>query len=358
MPKALVIALTGGGTAGHVSPHLALLPALQSRGHSVFYIGSAGIEREMMVGAGVEFHQIQTGKLRRYFSIQNFIDLFKVFWGTLQAAKVLAHRRPNIVFSKGGFVSVPVAIAARLLGIPVVSHESDLTPGLATKIISRFARRILYTFPESGKYLDPQTSELVGTPVRSELYLGSRERGFQVCGFQDQDTSPVILVTGGSQGAQRINETLKMSLPDLLQRYRVVHLTGKGKSIGFEHPRYKAFEFVSGELADIFAIADIVIGRAGANSIFEFLSLNKPMLLIPLELGSRGDQIHNAEAFERQGWAEVLRESDISSVRFLAAIDALTANSQTIKQTQAAFDGRSAVEKILAVIESLAKAPR
>lgn len=354
MPDSLVIALTGGGTAGHVSPHLALMPSLIGRGHRVFYIGSVGIERDMMKNAGVEFHQIMSGKLRRYFSVQNFFDLFKVICGTFQAFGVLRRQKPNVVFSKGGFVSVPVALAAWVMRIPVVTHESDMTPGLATKIIERFAKRILYTFPETGRHFRPAIAEHVGTPVRSELFSGSRESGFRLCGFAEKELLPVILVAGGSQGAQRINETLKIVLPELLERYRIVHLTGKGKGIGFAHPRYKAFEFVTGELADILAITDVVIARAGANSIFEFLSLKKPMLLIPLEVGSRGDQVHNAEAFQRQGWARILRESEVSSVRFLAAVEELLAGKDDILQRQANFNGRQATERVVMALESCA----
>ena len=355
MPDPIVVALTGGGTAGHVSPHLALLPLLKSRGHSFFYIGSNGIEKEMITAVGVEFHQITTGKLRRYFSIQNLIDVFKVTLGICQAFFILRKKNPSVVFSKGGFVSVPVAVAARLLGIPVVSHESDLTPGLATKIIEKFAKKILYSFPETKKYFPNGRAELVGTPIRAELFAGVRDRGLALCGFEVSDNSPVILVSGGTQGAQKINETLKIILPDLLKRYRVIHLTGRGKSIEFTDPRYKSFEFVSKELPDIYACSSFVIGRAGANFIFEFLSLRLPMLLIPLEVGSRGDQVYNAEAFERQGWANVLREADISSVKITSAIDALVAGREAFLAAQSKYDGKFAAEKILDILEGIAE---
>lgn len=358
------IALTGGGTAGHVSPHLALIPLMRERGWSLFYIGSAGIEKEMITKTDVPFRTIMTGKLRRYFSFQNFLDIFKVLIGTLQAMRVLLLERPNIVFSKGGFVSVPVAIAAKLCNIPVITHESDLTPGLATKIIAKFAARILYTFPETKRDLPEAIARHAGTPVRDSLFLGDRERGRQLCGFStinrelsknsNSDSLPVLLITGGSQGAQKINAAVLEAVPELVKKFLVVHLTGRGKTIPFTHPHYKAFEFVGPELADIYAMSDLVIGRAGANSIFEFLALNIPMLLIPLEAGSRGDQVHNALAFQKSGWAQVLRESELTSSTLLSAITTLQQAAGAMKSAQATYDGRGSAAIVLEEISKIA----
>lgn len=348
------LCLTGGGTAGHVTPHFALLPKIRERGWDVFYIGSSGLEKPLVEAEGIPFRVIQTGKLRRYLSWENFVDLFRVVIGVLQALRIMLLERPDAVFSKGGFVSVPVAVAAWLLRIPVVSHESDLTPGLATRIIARFARRLVYTFPETARYL-PSGAQETGTPIRPELFEGDKERGAQLCGFDPTDSSPVLLVMGGSLGAQRVNEALLQALPVLTRIWRVVHLTGRGKTIAFQDPRYKAFEFVTTEMKDLLALADLVVSRAGANSIFELVALGKPMLLIPLELGSRGDQVVNAESFERNGWAHVLRDCDLNATNLLQAIADLAAAAAVVRAEQRSFAGRDAADKILAVVEQVAK---
>lgn len=347
--RALVLCLTGGGTAGHVTPHFALLPGIKQRGWTAFYIGSNGLEKPLVEAQGLEFHAIATGKLRRYFSMKNFVDVFKVGLGALQALAILSRRRPDAVFSKGGFVAVPVAVAAWVLRIPVVSHESDLTPGLANRLIAPFAKKIVYTFPETSKYMKPSAMR-VGTPIRAELLQGSRERGLALCGFSSDEQVPTLLVMGGSQGAQRINEALLKILPVLLQSTRVIHLTGKGKGLGFRHPRYKAFEFVSSELKDLFAATDLFMGRAGANSIFEVLALKIPMLLVPLEIGSRGDQVLNAKSFETNGWALVLRETQLTPETLQAAIDDLKVKAAGIRAKQAVGAGTDAAESILGVL--------
>lgn len=329
------IALTGGGTAGHVMPHLALLPEFRNANWDVFYIGSAGIERDLMAKANVRFHTIAVGKLRRYMSWQNVMDIFRVLKGLLQALIILRREKPQLVFSKGGFVSVPVAVAAFLLRIPVVSHESDFTPGLANRIIARFAQLIMYCFPETEKYLKRYHALFTGLPVRRELLSGSREEGFKLCGFSATGNLPVILVMGGSQGAQNINTALESILPQLVQKFRVVHLTGKGKSLSYQNSRYKSFEFLNEELKHIFAIADFVVSRSGANSIFEFLALQKPMLLIPLVHGSRGDQVDNARSFSTKGWATTLLEKDLTPESFMTAIGQLQTNADQMKAEQA-----------------------
>jgi UDP-N-acetylglucosamine--N-acetylmuramyl-(pentapeptide) pyrophosphoryl-undecaprenol N-acetylglucosamine transferase len=248
-------------------------------------------------------------------------------------------------------VAVPVAWAAWLLRIPVVSHESDVTPGLANRLIAPLARKLLYTFPETGKYVKGD-SEHVGTPVRAELLAGSRERGLALTGFAKDERLPTYLVTGGSQGAQRLNDALLAVLPGLVGHARVIHLTGKGKAIPFTHAHYKAFEYVQDELKDLFAVTDFVVSRAGANSLFEFLALRKPMLLVPLELGSRGDQVINAEAFARSGWAHVLREKDLTKETFGAALERLAVDGPAMVTREAEFDGRGVADRILTILAS------
>lgn len=326
-----LIVLTGGGTAGHVMPHLALLPSFIDRHWQVAYIGSKGIEKKLMREAGVKFYTIQVGKLRRYFSIDNFIDLFRLALGFFQSFLILVRIRPQLIFSKGGFVSVPVAVAGRILGIPVITHESDLTPGLANRIISRFSTQMLYSFPETKRFIQNKRAKLVGSPVRQELMSGDRRVAESLCHFVDSDRDvPVVLVMGGSSGAQKINQLLADALDDLLIDFRVIHLCGRGKMLEFSHPRYASFEFVGPELKDIFALSDVVVSRAGANSIFELLRLKKPMLLIPLEIGSRGDQVDNAKCFEAHGVAKLLRESELDKHLLLASIRELFSQKEEI----------------------------
>lgn len=318
-----LLVLTGGGTAGHVMPHIALQPEFAKAGYKLAYIGGDHIEKRLAAEHGIPFYQIATGKLRRYFSWQNFADVFRIIRGFVQSWFHLRKLKPDAVFSKGGFVSVPVCYAAYLLGIPVVTHESDFTPGLANKLLAPVVKTTLVCFDDTRRFVKG-ASVLAGSPVREALFAGNREQGLEHCGF-NQD-KPVILVMGGSLGAQRVNDAIGAILPDLLKRFQVVHITGKGKGIATESGEregYKAFSFVSDPLPHIMAAADMVISRAGANSIFEFLSLRKPMLLIPLEIGARGDQMQNARYFEKHGWAEVMSERDLDPAELGAQIDRL-----------------------------------
>lgn len=352
MAKVVRIALTGGGTAGHVMPHIALLSSYEQKGWQVFYIGSSGVEKQLISAHGIPFSEIAAGKLRRYLSFRNVIDVFKVGFGFLQSLIVLLRKKPDLIFSKGGFVSVPVAVAGWVLRIPVVSHESDITPGLATKIISKFAHTILYSFPETKGYLSSK-SEWVGLPVRRELFSGSREKGLHLSGITPGD-SKVILVMGGSLGALKINQAFEEALPSLVDRYSVIHLTGKGKAIDFQHERYCQFEFVSEGIEHLFALADLVVCRAGANSIFELLALEKPMLLIPLSGGSRGDQIHNAKCFKDRNWAHVLVEDELSKDSLIVGIDSLAQGSEEIKASvRNGTPEGGAEEKILKLLSEL-----
>lgn len=346
------IILTGGGTAGHVIPHLAILPLLKQQQWQVVYVGSNGIEKELMADQGVAFREIPTGKLRRYFSWQNFTDLFRIVAGLWRSLSIMVREKPQVVFSKGGFVSVPVCVAARLLGIPVVTHEADLTPGLATNLIKPFASRVLYTFPVTAKYFPAARSECVGLPIRQELLQGSRTQGLNLCGFTNTPELPVLLVMGGSLGAKRLNDCLLEALPELVQTFRVIHITGRGKQIPFSHGNYKSFEYVKDEIRHIFACTDLVISRSGANSIFEFLALRKPMVLVPLEVGSRGDQVHNAQFFAEMGWAICLREVGLTAASLKGAIQDLDKHQSLFreKMAQAQFDfaGKKIVDVLVA----------
>lgn len=351
--RVIKIALTGGGTAGHVVPHLAMLDNYQQKGWKTVYIGGKGIEMELMSDL-VPYHKISVGKLRRYFSWQNFIDVFKVIAGTLKSIYLLAIEKPDIIFSKGGFVSVPVAFAGYLLRIPVVTHESDFSPGLATKIVQRFARRVVYAFPETVKYLQKDKSIHVGTPIRSDLFSGNRTRGVEYCGFDPNDNRKVVLFMGGSLGAQRLNETLAGALEVLTRSYRIIHLAGRGKKNIVDIPgSYIGFEYVKDELKDLFSLADLVVARAGANSIFEFLALQKPMLLIPLEVGSRGDQLHNAGAFDKMGWAKTLREKDLHVESLVNHIRQLDDGADAMVSKQSQAEMMESNTRLISVFESL-----
>ena len=318
------IVLTGGGTAGHVTPHMAILPHLLKEGYDVHYIGTEnGIEHQMMNLPGVTYHAVKSGKLRRYFDWQNFIDPFRVIAGAFQSARLMGKLKPDVCFSKGGFVSVPVVVGAWLHRVPVVCHESDLTPGLANKICSKFARRVATTFPECAKALGAK-GVFTGTPMRPQLFSGTREKGLQLTGFSGN--KPILLMMGGSIGAQRVNEALRAALPRLLETMDVLHLTGKGnldESLN-TLPGYRQFEFLSDDLPDALACADLVLSRAGSNAICEFQALKKPMLLVPYPKGaSRGDQILNAESFRQRGLCHVLAQENMTADTLYDAILAL-----------------------------------
>jgi UDP-N-acetylglucosamine--N-acetylmuramyl-(pentapeptide) pyrophosphoryl-undecaprenol N-acetylglucosamine transferase len=322
------IILTGGGTAGHVSLNQAIIPSLVKEGYDVHYIGSHdGIEKELITESfpKVTYHSISSGKLRRYFSMKNFSDPLKVLAGVGQAFSVIRKLKPTMIFSKGGFVSVPVVIAAKLAKIPVVIHESDVTPGLANKIALPFASHVFTIFQDTLKYLPSDRATCTGSIVREQLFKGNAVKGKKLCGFEDHKR--VLLVMGGSLGSVVLNDALRSNLSELLTTFNVIHLCGKGNvDTSLEGLKgYKQFDYVTTELPDLLYAADLVVSRAGSNSIFEFLALRKPMLLIPLSAAkSRGDQILNANIFERLGFSHVLEEEMLSKSTFKKAIDTLT----------------------------------
>jgi len=313
------IVLTGGGTAGHVTPNIALLPSLKEAGYEVFYIGSYdGIEKKLIEELDIPYYAISSGKLRRYKSLKNLSDPFRVLKGFGQALKLMKQIKPDIVFSKGGFVSVPVVLAAGKNKIPAIIHESDMTPGLANKIAMHAAVKVCCNFPETLNLVPKEKAELTGSPIREELLCGNKIKGLELCGFTAN--KPVIMVVGGSSGAVKVNEAVRNVLPELLKKYQVVHICGKGKTDESLNnvQGYVQFEYSNKELRDLFAMCDIVISRAGANAICELLALKKPNLLIPLSANaSRGDQILNAISFKQQGFSSVLPEEDITPTKMI-----------------------------------------
>lgn len=307
------IVLTGGGSAGHVTPNLALIPELIEEGWEVHYIGTSdGIEKSIIPADRVTYHAISAGKLRRYFNIRNFTDPFRVLYGMVQAAVLIKRLSPKVVFSKGGFVSVPVVIGGWLNRVPVIIHESDITPGLANKLASPFATNICTNFPEASKNFSERKAAYTGTPIRKEILYGDFDKGLRICGFEKN--KPVVMVMGGSLGSKKLNRLVREILPRLLKDFQVVHICGKGnvdKNLEGTNG-YRQFEYISDEQPHIFKIASLIISRAGANSIFEFLVLKLPNILIPLSAkSSRGDQILNAKSFENMGFSKVLMEDDI-----------------------------------------------
>ncbi|KOF11348.1 UDP-diphospho-muramoylpentapeptide beta-N- acetylglucosaminyltransferase [Planococcus glaciei] len=328
------ILLTGGGTAGHVSLNQALIPELEKMGYNVEYIGSKdGIESELIPDAfpNVRYHAISSGKLRRYFSTKNFTDPARVGKGLLQAMNIIRKTKPAAIFSKGGFVSVPVAMAGKALGVPVIIHESDVTPGLANKIAMPFANHIFTVFNETLKHLPKEKSTCTGSVIRGELMEGSAEIGRSLCNFNNG--RPVLMIMGGSQGSAVINNAIRANLPALLEEFNIVHLCGKDNvDRNLESvPNYCQFEYVTTELPHLLHLTDFVVSRAGSNSIFEFLALKKPMLLIPLsKQQSRGDQILNAELFRKQGLANVVEEEELTPERFLAEMKKLQVDEELL----------------------------
>ena len=349
------IVLTGGGTAGHVSPNLALIPRLLQAGYEVDYIGTEkGIEREMIARVPqVHYHAVKSGKLRRYFSWQNFTDPFRVLAGAVQSARLMGKLKPDVVFSKGGFVSVPVVFGAWLHRIPVVCHESDLTPGLANKLCRPFARKFATTFPECADALGAK-AEMTGTPLRPELFQGSRARGLALLGFTGE--KPVLLMMGGSLGAQSVNKVLREALPELLKRFDLCHICGKGNlEPALEGTQgYRQLEFADKELPDLLATADLVLSRAGSNALCEFQALGKPMLLVPYPKGaSRGDQILNAQSLEKRGLCHVLLQEQLTCASLTAALERLWADREQLAAALRDAPAADGTKRVLEMIEEV-----
>ena len=357
------ILLTGGGTAGHVTPNMALIERLREEDYKIYYIGSYdGIEKELIEGMGIKYFGISSGKFRRYHSWKNFTDPFRINKGCYQARKIIDKIKPDICFSKGGFVSVPVVYAAKIKKVPVIIHESDMTPGLANKLSIRRCSKACCNFPETLKYLPKNKGVHTGTPIRRELFTGSKEEGLRFCGFVNPDGSlsekPVLMVVGGSLGAVALNEALRASLDELLIKYNIIHLCGKGKADESYNDRtgYKQIEYCDKEMKDMFAAADIVLSRAGANAICELLALKKPNILVPLpSKSSRGDQLLNAASFEKQGFSKVLKEEDITKESLIATINEVYEEQDKYKEAMEKSETKDAVELIMALIKKLQK---
>ena len=352
------IVLTGGGTLGHVTPHLALIPRLLEAGYEIHYIGTEnGMEApKMRAVSGVTYHAVKSGKLRRYFSWQNFTDPFRVIAGAFQSARLMGKIKPDVVFSKGGFVAVPVVFGAWLHRIPVLCHESDLTPGLANKLCKPFARRFATTFPECSQALGPK-AEMTGTPLRPELFSGSREKGLALLGFSGK--KPVLLMMGGSSGAQSVNACLRKTLSRLTPHFDVAHICGKGNLDPAldQTAGYRQIEFLDAELPDVLACTDLVLSRAGANALCEFQALGRPMLLIPYPKGaSRGDQILNAQSLEKRGLCRVLLQENMNEDSLQQAIESTWADRDALIRALREAPPADGTARVLEMIEEIQKA--
>ncbi|MNO92523.1 UDP-N-acetylglucosamine transferase [compost metagenome] len=348
------ILFTGGGSAGHVTVNIALIPRFAALGWNISYIGSIkGIESELMSTIqDVDYYGISTGKLRRYMSIENLKDPFRIVKGVFQAYHLIRKIKPDVVFSKGGFVSVPVVIGAKLNNVPIIIHESDITPGLANRIALPFATKVCVTFPETLDHIKSDKAMYVGAIIRDELRSGNATHGLNLLQFSN--SKPIILVMGGSLGSRKINEAIRKNLHNLLDHYQVVHICGKGQvDPTLQLEGYQQFEYIHNELPDVLASADIVVSRAGSNSIFEFLALHKPMLLIPLSrAASRGDQILNAQSFQKAGYAEVLLEEDLTNESFMQSLESLLSKRVQIVDTMSKHDQSSTINQVIELIQN------
>ena len=349
------IILTGGGTAGHVTPNLALIPSLKESGYDIHYIGSYnGIERKLIEGSGIPYDGISSGKLRRYFDLKNFTDPLRVIKGYGEALKLIKKYKPDVLFSKGGFVAVPVVLAAKHYHIPTIIHESDMTPGLANKLCIPSARKVCCNFPETLKYLPKDKAVLTGSPIRAELLKGDRMAGLQYTNLSA--AKPIILVIGGSLGSVKVNTAVRHILPRLLEKFQVIHICGKGNLdeslIGT--PGYVQYEYVDSPLKHLFAAADMIISRAGANSICEILALRKPNVLIPLSAAaSRGDQILNANSFAKQGFSAVLEEEKLTDDTLYETVVNTYENRRRFIEAMETSHLNNAVETIKNLIEEV-----
>lgn len=351
------IVMTGGGTAGHVTPNIALFDSLQKDGYEIHYIGSyEGIEKGLIEDKKIPYYGISSGKFRRYRSWKNLTDPFRVLHGFFQARRLLGRIRPNVVFSKGGFVSVPVVMAAKTRHIPVIIHESDLTPGLANKLAMPSATKVCCNFPETLPYLPKEKAVLTGSPIRQELLHGNKQAAKDFCGFTGD--LPILMVMGGSIGSVYINNAIRGCIDTLLTKYQIIHLCGKGnidESLK-DKKGYAQFEYISENLPDLFAAADLVVARAGANSICELLALHKPNILIPLSRNaSRGDQILNANSFAKQGFSAVLEEEEVTSAKLMATIDDVMAHRSKYIDAMKNSGQMNAIETIMGLIEEVSR---
>lgn len=370
------IIITGGGSGGHVMPALAVIEELQNNQNDFFkkinilYIGSKkGIEKKLIEKKGIRYKSINTGKLRRYFSIKNISDVFKTLSGIVQSVHIINKFGPNIIFSTGGFVSVPVIIAGKIKKIPILIHEQTVDAGLANKIAGKFAQKIALTFPESGKYFQKDKIVVTGIPIRKEIFQGTKDSGYKR--FEFDSSLPTIFFTGGGLGCRILNEAAKVILPEILLKANVIYQTGASlngrdfldmKIIRESLPDYlqKRFyltEFINEEIADVFALTDLAIARSGAGTVNELLTMKIPAIFIPLAIATNNEQLKNALISVNLGGAEIIEEKELNSAILLDKIDNIlfTEKIATMKKNLSKTNFHNGVTKVVGLIEDILK---
>ena len=344
------IVLTGGGTAGHVTPNMALIPLLQKDGWEIHYIGSYnGMERSLIEPLrGVTYHGIASGKLRRYFSLKNLTDPFRVLKGAGEAKKLLRKIQPDVVFAKGGFVCVPVAFAAKACHVPLVLHESDYTCGLANRLCAPRAQTVCVSFEPTLAGVKGGKGVWTGSPIRAEILQGDADRAQLFCGFEKPE-KPWILFMGGSMGSAALNAAVKEAFEALCASYNIVHIRGKNNlDPTLSDPSYRQYEYVSEQMADLYAASALSVCRAGANTCFELLALREPSVLVPLPAAnSRGDQILNAQFFQKNGYADILYQEDITAQTLLRAIETALHRAPQMQAAMAASPMKNGTQNVL-----------
>ena len=347
------IVLTGGGTAGHCTPNLAIIPYLKNDFDKIIYIGSEnGIEKNIIENTDIPYYPISCAKFNRSFILKNISMPFKVIKGIKQAGKILDKEKPSVIFSKGGFVAIPTVIAGARRNIPIISHESDYTIGLANKISSLFSKKVLTSFPETAKTI--KNGEYVGSPIRKILFSVSKKDALESFGFSGN--KPIILVTGGSQGALALNNAIRGLLPQLLTKFDILHICGKNNLLQEKVPKgYVQIEYLN-KMENAFAVADICISRAGSNTLFELMCLKIPTILIPLPKGvSRGDQELNAKYFQKLGLIYLLEQEQLTDKSLLFAINSVYANRFNILRNFANTPINDASRQISRIIADFKK---
>ena len=347
------IILTGGGSAGHVTPNLAIIASLQESNLNAEYIGqSRGIEKQLITESGITFHSIPAGKLRRYFDVQNITDIFRVALGFIFSAYLLSRIKPNAVFSKGGFVSCPVVWAAWVLRVPVIIHESDIIPGLANRLSQPFAKKVCFAFKETLQFLPTGKAVHTGLPIRQEIHKGKKEEGMRICKFTSH--KPIVLILGGSLGSQELNRIIRDCLPELTKSFQVCHVCGHGNASHLETTDYFQTEYAKKELPHFYAMADIIISRAGATTLFEILSLRKPNILIPLPLAaSRGDQLLNAKSFFDSGYSTVIDQKEVTKESLLKELSLTYQNRDKYRAQMSQAHSTDATNNVINVLEEV-----
>lgn len=346
------IILTGGGTAGHCLPNIALLPNLKNHFDKIYYVGSkTGIEKNIALKNNLKYYEISTAKLKRKITFSNLKIPIELVKGINQAKKIIKETSPNVIFSKGGYVSIPMVIAGFMCKIPVITHESDLTVGLANKIASNFSKKVLTSFPETASKV--KKGLYVGPPIRQEIFNVNKDSSYQFFGFNKD--KPVLLVTGGSQGAKTINLAITNILPKLLKMFNVIHLCGKGNVSPIKEKGYYQAEFLN-EIEKAFAITNVCVTRAGSNTLFELLSLKIPCLVIPLPKNeSRGDQILNARYFNEKKVVNLLYQEDITDNRVYEEILKTHREKELLMSNLNGLKIKSSNEKICEVLLNFSK---